>query len=80
MVGIVQIRLLNERLWRTYGNIGDGVRPTERKKGYVTEIIRLALIRAKEIGLNRVLMSCDKTNIGSKKVLLIMVEYLKANT
>ncbi len=70
MVGIVQIRLLNERLWKTFGNIGDGVRPTERKKGYVTEIIRLALIKAKELGLNRVLMSCDKTNIGSKKSII----------
>lgn len=70
MVGIVQVRLLNERLWKTFGNIGDGVRPSERKKGYVTEIIRLALIKAKELGLNRVLMSCDKTNIGSKKSII----------
>lgn len=70
MVGVVQVRLLNEKLWKTFGNIGDGVRPTERKKGYVTEIIRLALIKAKEIGLNRVLMSCDKTNIGSKKSII----------
>jgi len=69
-VGVVQVRLLNEKLWKTFGNIGDGVRPTERKKGYVTEIIRLALIKAKEIGLNRVLMSCDKTNIGSKKSII----------
>lgn len=70
MVGIVQVRLLNERLWKTYGNIGDGVRPSERKKGYVTEIIRLALIKAKKVGLNRVLMSCDKNNIGSRKSII----------
>lgn len=70
MVGIVQIRLLNEKLWKTFGNIGDSVRPSERKKGYVTEIIRLALIKAKELGLNRVLMSCDKTNTGSKKSII----------
>ena len=34
----------------TWGHIGYGVRPTERKKGYGTEMLRLMLIKCKEYG------------------------------
>lgn len=67
-VGAVNIRHeLNEELLRSGGHIGDGVRPSERRKGYATEMIRLALQECKKIGLTRVLMVCDKDNIGSAK-------------
>lgn len=51
----------------TGGHIGDGVRPSERRKGYATEIIRLALQECKKLGLDRVLITCHKDNIGSVK-------------
>ena len=71
MVGAIQIRhYLNDALRNGGGHIGDGVRPSERKKGYATEIIRLGLIEAKKLGIDNVLICCSTTNIGSRKSIL----------
>lgn len=70
-VGAVDIRhYLNESLLLDGGHIGDGIRPSERRKGYATEMIRLALLECKKLGITRVLMVCDKDNIGSAKSIL----------
>ena len=70
-VGAVNIRhYLNESLYKSGGHIGDGIRPSERKKGYATAMIGLALEKCKELGINKVLMTCDKTNIGSAKSII----------
>ena len=43
-VGAVNIRhYLNENLCKSGGYIGDGIRPSERRKGYATAMIGLAL-------------------------------------
>lgn len=71
VIGTIQIRhRLNESLLKNGGHIGDGVRPSERRKGYATEMIRLALEECKKIGINRVLMVCFKDNIGSAKSII----------
>ncbi len=71
LVGAVNIRhYLNEHLFNYGGHIGDGVRPSERRKGYATEMIRLALIECKKLGIDRVLICCNSDNIGSKKSIL----------
>ena len=49
------------------GHIGDGVRPSERRKGIATKMISLALKECRKLGINKVLMVCDKGNIGSAK-------------
>lgn len=68
MVGAVNIRhYLNDSLLRNGGHIGDGVRPSERRKGIATKMIGLALQECRALGLNRVLMVCDKDNLGSAK-------------
>lgn len=70
-VGAINIRhYLNERLLLDGGHIGDGIRPSERRKGYATEMIRLGLIECKKLGIYRVLMVCDKDNIGSRKSII----------
>ena len=70
-VGAVNIRhYLNESLYKSGGHIGDGIRPSERRKGYATAMIGLALEKCKELGINKVLMTCDKTNIGSAKSII----------
>ncbi len=70
-VGAVNIRhYLNENLLRTGGHIGDGVRPSERRKGYATAMIALALEECKKLGINRVLMCCNKENIASAKSII----------
>lgn len=71
LLGAVNIRhYLNDYLLKCGGHIGDGIRPSERRKGYATEMIRLALIECKKLGIDRVLMVCDKSNIGSAKSII----------
>lgn len=68
MVGAVNIRhYLNESLLLNGGHIGDGVRPSERRKGIATKMISLALEECKKLDIEKVLMVCDKDNIGSAK-------------
>ena len=70
-VGAVSIRhYLNDKLLKTGGHIGDGIRPGERRKGYATAMIALALEECKKLGITRVLMCCDKNNIGSAKSII----------
>lgn len=70
-VGAVNIRhYLNEKLLKSGGHIGDGIRPSERRKGYATAMIALALNECKKLGIDRVLMCCDKDNIGSAKSII----------
>ena len=71
LLGAVNIRhYLNEDLLKDGGHIGDGIRPSERRKGYATEMIRLALIECKKLGIDKVLMVCDKDNIASAKTII----------
>ena len=68
LVGAVDIRhSLNEALLLDGGHIGDGVRPSERRKGYATEMIALALDECRKLGIEKVLMVCNKENTGSAK-------------
>ena len=70
IVGILQIRHnLNQFLRDTYGNIGYNVRPTERRKGYATRMLALALEQCRILGLDKVLISCSKTNEASAKTI-----------
>ena len=70
-VGAVNIRhYLNEKLLLTGGHIGDGIRPSERRKGYATGMIGLALEECRKLGIRKVLMTCDKDNIGSAKSII----------
>ena len=71
IVGNLQIRhYLDEKLLKYAGHIGDSVRQSERRKGYATEQIRLALKKCKELGIDRVMMDCNKSNIGSAKSIM----------
>lgn len=71
IVGAVNIRhYLNESLLLDGGHIGDGVRPSERRKGIATKMIHLALEECKKLGIQKVLMVCDKDNIGSAKSII----------
>ena len=50
LVGAVNIRhRLNESLLQDGGHIGDGVRPSERRRGYATRMIALALEKCREM-------------------------------
>ena len=51
------------------GHIGYGVRYTEWGKGYGTLMLQLALEKAKAMGLEHVLGTCDDDNYGSARVM-----------
>lgn len=71
LLGAVDIRhSLNDSLLREGGHIGDGIRPSERRKGYATKMIGLALAECKKLGIDRVLISCTKDNIGSARSII----------
>ncbi len=71
ILGAVNIRhRLNEAQLLRSGHIGYGVRPSERKKGLGNEMLRLALLKCREMGLESALVTCDKDNIASAKVIM----------
>lgn len=60
---------LNDFLHREAGHIGYDIRPSERRKGYGKLALELGLQKAKEMGLENVLITCDVDNIGSNKII-----------
>lgn len=71
LIGAIDIRhYLNENLFKSGGNIGYGIRPSERGKGYATQMLALALKKCKEMQLSKVLITCSKTNIASAQVII----------
>jgi len=68
IVGTIAIRdYLNESLLETGGHIGYGIRPSERRKGHGAKMLALALEKCRESGAEKVLVTCDRTNIASAK-------------
>jgi predicted acetyltransferase len=51
------------------GHIGYDVRPSERRKGYGSLILRLTLEKARARGLERVFLTCDTDNLASAKII-----------
>lgn len=69
-IGYVKIRSkLNEKLRELGGHIGYEILSTERRKGYGTKVLALALKVAKGWGLNEVMLSCDVSNVGSRRII-----------
>jgi predicted acetyltransferase len=70
LVGRVSVRhRLNEWLALYGGHIGYGVVPCERRKGYATEILRQALVIARAVGVDDVLVVCNEGNVASARTI-----------
>ncbi len=71
LIGLLNIRFdLTSDLKNKYGEIGYGVRPSERRKGYATKMLSYALSICKELGMKKVILGCYKDNIGSNKTII----------
>ena len=70
IVDMVNIRLaLNDFLRTEGGHIGYSIRPTERRKHYATEMLKEAIAVCNTVGIREVLVTCDKVNVASAKVI-----------
>ena len=69
-IGHVGVRQrLNEHLLQIGGHIGYDIRPSKRGKGYGNKILELALQKAKEIGVEKIRITCDVDNVASRKII-----------
>lgn len=66
LLGAISIRYKGDAI---DGHSGFGIRPSERNKGYATKMLSLALPIIKNYGINPLILSCEKDNIGSAKTI-----------
>ncbi len=71
IVGQMSVRHeLNDYLKFRGGHIGYYVCPSQRKKGIGTKMLEQVIGFCKDINLDRILITCDESNIGSNKIIL----------
>ena len=72
IVGVIDLRHhINHPILGTWGgHCGYSVRPSERGKGYAKEILRLNMQNVKELGIEKLLVTCDVNNKASEKTIL----------
>ncbi|MGD1889491.1 MAG: GNAT family N-acetyltransferase [Cyclobacteriaceae bacterium] len=69
-IGELHFRYVLTNYLRNYGgHIGYTIRPSMRNKGYGKQLLALALPKIQELGYSKVLVTCDETNIASKKII-----------
>ena len=69
-LGRLSIRHRLTRWLRDYGgHIGYVVRPSARRRGHATAMLRASLPYARELGIENALVTCDDTNLASRKVI-----------
>jgi len=67
IVGMLQARVGDNEV---FGNMGFCISADERCKGYGKEILRLGLLKAKRLGLDKVVLTCLEDNFASKKCIV----------
>ena len=70
IIGIIDLRHELNDFLKDFGNSGYSVRPTERRKGYATQMLRLILERAHQIGMEKIQLSVERSNEASVKTIL----------
>lgn len=60
---------LTDLLREVGGHIGYDVRPSARRRGHATAMLRAALPTAHDLGIESVLITCDVDNVASRKVI-----------
>lgn len=72
IVGVIDLRHhIDHPILGTWGgHCGYSVRPSERGKGYAKEMLRLNMIKARELGIERMLVTCNRENTASENTIL----------
>ena len=71
IVGLIQIRpVLNAYLEQFGGHIGYCVVPSERRKGYATQMLGATLPLCRQLGIDQLLVTCLSGNEGSIRTIL----------
>lgn len=71
LLGAIDVRHnLNEYLLQYGGNIGYGIRPSQRQKGYATQMLSLVLEECKKRKMKKVLITCFKSNVASAHAII----------
>lgn len=72
VIGIIDLRHhIDHPILGTWGgHCGYSVRPSERGKGYAAEMLRLDVLKAREMGIRKMLVSCSCKNPASEKTIL----------
>jgi len=67
IIGMIDVRhnLGTEFLTQFGGHIGFSVRPSERKKGYATDILKMGLEYAKSLNIEKIMIACFSDNLPS---------------
>jgi predicted acetyltransferase len=60
---------LTAQLREVGGHIGYDVRPSARRRGHATAMLRAALPVVRSLGINSALVTCDVDNVASRKVI-----------
>ena len=69
IVGIIDLRHELNDFLKDFGNCGYSVRPSERRKGYATEMLKLILERARQVGMDKLQLSVERSNEPSVKTI-----------
>lgn len=69
IIGIIDLRHTLNDFLMNFGNCGYSVRPSERRKGYATEMLKQLLNVAKKAGLKELHLSVEQNNEPSKKTI-----------
>ena len=72
VVGIIDLRHhIDHPILSVWGgHMGFTVRPSERGKGYATEMLRQNLQNCMARNMDKILVTCDRSNLASEKTIL----------
>jgi len=69
IIGIIDFRHELNDFLKDFGHCGYSVRPSERKKGYATQMLKQILDIAQQMGLKEFQLSCKSSNVPSVKTI-----------